>query len=194
MYGRNGGKHPLTAEWSCSTDAADFRILANSLLKVQWYTSCCIHQWTVIHALVHSLLSFLLLSVCLSVISLLPSKWSLEISTQNAKYHLELQSPAVSLRISHGPTKLANGCALILSLTLSPLTTKKTPKDFLTCWEWTTYVETSFAEWTDCEKKPEEETEYIRTQDLEDSKEDLAHVTGPPTLHSNSCSWPGFSF
>jgi hypothetical protein len=35
MYGRNGKKHPLTAEWSCSTDAADFRILANSLLKVQ---------------------------------------------------------------------------------------------------------------------------------------------------------------
>lgn len=76
----------------------------------------------------HSLLSFLLLSVCLSVISLLPSKWSLEISTQNAKYHLELQSPAVSLRLSDGPTELANGCALILSLTLSPLTTKKHPK------------------------------------------------------------------
>jgi hypothetical protein len=57
-----------------------------------------------------------------------------------------------------------------LSPSLSP-NNKETPKDFLTCWEWTTYVETSFAEWTDCEKKPEEETEYIRTQDLEDSKD-----------------------
>jgi hypothetical protein len=105
------------------------------------------------------------LSVCLSVISLLPSKWSLEISTQNAKYHLELQSPAVSLRLSHGLAKLANGCALILSLTLSLPYQQRNTKDFLTCWEWTTYVETSFAEWTDCEKKPEEKTEYIRTKD-----------------------------
>jgi hypothetical protein len=57
-----------------------------------------------------------------------------------------------------------------LSPSLSP-NNKETPKDFLTCWEWTTYVETSFAEWTDCEKKPEEEIEYIRTQDLEVSKD-----------------------
>jgi hypothetical protein len=100
----------------------------SEFLRIRFSRCNGIPAIALINALVHSLLSFLLLSVCLSVISLLPSKWSLEISTQNAKYHLELQSPAVSLRLSHGPTKLANGCGLILSLTLSPLTTKKHPK------------------------------------------------------------------
>ncbi len=69
-----------------------------------------------------------------------------------------------------------------LSPSLSP-NNKETPKDFLTCWEWTTYVETSFAEWTDCEKKPEDEKEYIRTQDLEVSKDprELPHSLRNPS-------------